>query len=59
LAAADPNAKRATYYRPTKWGDSVGPVGKTMVDPKALNEDMAKKLWEATETSVGPFEIVK
>jgi NAD(P)-dependent dehydrogenase (short-subunit alcohol dehydrogenase family) len=59
LAAADPNAKRATYYGPTKRGDSVGPVGESKVDPKALDEDMANKLWEATEKLVGPFEIVK
>jgi NAD(P)-dependent dehydrogenase (short-subunit alcohol dehydrogenase family) len=55
LAAADPDAKRATYYGPTKWADMKGPVGLSKVAPQAKDEEMARKLWEATENLVGPF----
>lgn len=57
LAAADPDAKGGTYYGPTKWGGANGPVGLSKVAPQAQDEDMARKLWEATEALVGPFSI--
>ena len=57
LAAADPDAKRGTYYGPTQWGGLNGPVGLSKVAPQAQDKDMARKLWEATKVLVGPFSI--
>jgi NAD(P)-dependent dehydrogenase (short-subunit alcohol dehydrogenase family) len=57
LAAADPEAERGTYYGPTGMGDTRGPVGKSKVAEHARDEDVAARLWEATEALVGPFAI--
>ena len=55
LAAADPNAEPGAYYGPTGLGQSRGPVGKSYVHPKAQDEDVARRLWEVSESLVGPF----
>lgn len=55
LAAADPTAEAGAYYGPTGIGQARGPVGKSYVDPKALDQDVARRLWEVTEQLVGPF----
>jgi NAD(P)-dependent dehydrogenase (short-subunit alcohol dehydrogenase family) len=57
LAAADPTASAGTYYGPTSLGDTRGPVGISKVASHAKDEDMARRLWEATETLVGPFPV--
>ena len=57
LAAADPEAKRGTYYGPTGIGDMRGAVGVSKVARHARDEDVAARLWEATEALVGPFAI--
>ena len=55
LAAADPSAEPGAYYGPTGLGQARGPVGKSYVHPKAMDEDVARRLWEVTESLVGPF----
>lgn len=55
LAAADPDAKPGTYYGPTGFYQSRGPVGESYVASQAKDEEMARKLWEKTEELVGPF----
>ena len=57
LAAADPGAERGTYYGPTGVGDMRGPVGISKVAQHARDEDVAAKLWEATEALVGDFPL--
>ena len=57
LAAADPEAERGIYYGPTGIGDTRGPVGKSKVARHARDEEVARKLWEATEALVGAFPI--
>ncbi len=55
LAAADPSAEPGAYYGPTGLAQARGPVGKSYVHPKAKDEDVARRLWEVTESLVGPF----
>ena len=55
LAAADPSARGGAYYGPTGLSDARGPVGEATISPRALQEDVATKLWEKTEELVGPF----
>lgn len=55
LAAADPAAEPGTYYGPTSFGDSRGPVGESAVAERARDETVARELWERTESLVGPF----
>lgn len=55
LAAADPKAKPGAYYGPTGLGQSRGPVGESTIAKHALDTEVARRLWEETETRVGPF----
>jgi NAD(P)-dependent dehydrogenase (short-subunit alcohol dehydrogenase family) len=55
LAAADPDAKPGAYYGPTGISQARGAVGESFVAKRALDEDVAGKLWEKTEELVGPF----
>ena len=55
LAAADPAARPGAYYGPTGIAQMGGPVGESYVAPVGLDEDVARKLWDATEALVGPF----
>lgn len=57
LAAADPEAEAGVYYGPTGFSDMRGPVGKSKVAKHARDEEVARKLWEATEALVGAFPI--
>jgi len=57
LAVADPTAEGGKYYGPTGIGDMRGPVGLSKVADHARDEDVARKLWEATEALVGPFSV--
>jgi len=57
LAAAEPEAEAGIYYGPTGIGDAWGPVGKSKVARHARDEEVARKLWEATEALVGDFPI--
>ena len=53
LAAADERAVSGGYYGPTGFFDARGPVGDSDIDPRALDEDIAKRLWEVSEELVG------
>lgn len=55
LAAADPKAEAGAYYGPTGLGGARGKVGKSFVDPRAQDQDLAAALWKKTEELVGPF----
>lgn len=55
LAAADPKAEAGAYYGPTGLGGARGKVGKSFVDPRAQDQDLASALWKKTEELVGPF----
>ena len=55
LAAAGPEARPGVYYGPTAMGQSRGPVGESPVASVAMDEVMARQLWEKTEELVGPF----
>lgn len=55
LAAADPKAEAGAYYGPTGLGGARGKVGKSFVDPRAQDQDVASALWKKTEELVGPF----
>ncbi|MBD2843379.1 oxidoreductase [Erythrobacter rubeus] len=58
LAAADPDAVSGGYYGPTGFFDARGPVGDADVEPRALDEDVARRLWEVSEELVGEsFEV--
>jgi len=53
LAAAGTEARRGAYYGPKKMGEARGPVGDANVAPRALDQDMARKLWSASEDMIG------
>ena len=53
LSAADPRAQAGGYYGPTGIFDTRGPVGDAVVERRALNEDVARRLWEVSEELVG------
>ncbi len=53
LAAGDPRAVSGGYYGPTGFFDARGPVGDSDVEHRALNPDIARRLWEASEELVG------
>lgn len=55
LASADPTAKPGTYYGPTALGDTRGPVGESSVAGRARDQELGRRLWEKTESLVGPF----
>ena len=58
LAAAGVEAKRGAYYGPKKMGEARGPVGDALVAGQALDEDVARKLWSASEDLIGtPFTM--
>ena len=53
LAAADERADSGGYYGPTGFFDARGPVGDSDVEARALDEDVAKRLFEMSEEMVG------
>lgn len=53
LAAAGTEAVAGAYYGPTGWGDARGPVGDSFVARRALDEDLARWLWEESERLIG------
>ena len=53
LAAADERAVSGGYYGPTGFFDARGPVGDSDVEARALDADVAKRLWEVSEELVG------
>ncbi len=57
LAAADPEAEGGTYYGPTWFGDTMGPVGRSRVGARARDRAVWRRLWEVSEELVGPFPV--
>ena len=57
LAAADPLAEGGVYYGPTGFQDMRGKVGRSKVATHARDTAVAKRLWEVSESLVGPFEV--
>ena len=55
LAAAEPKAQGGVYYGPRGPLQMRGPVGVSHVARHARDEAIAKRLWEHTESLVGPF----
>lgn len=55
LAAADPTAEPGGYYGPTGLGEARGPVGKAKITKVAQDEAVASRLWDTTESLIGPF----
>lgn len=53
LAAADPRAVSGGYYGPTGFFDARGPVGDADIERRALEESVAKRLWDVSEELVG------
>ena len=53
LAAGDPDAVSGGYYGPTGFFDARGPVGDSDVEQRALDADVAERLWEVSEDLVG------
>lgn len=53
LAAADERVVSGGYYGPTGFFDARGPVGDSDVEKRALDEGVAKRLWEVSEERVG------
>ena len=53
LAAGDERALSGGYYGPTGFFDARGPVGDSDVDARALDEGVARRLWEVSEELVG------
>lgn len=58
LAAAGTEARRGAYYGPKRMGEARGPVGDATVADRALDQDVAGKLWSASEHLIGePFKF--
>jgi len=58
LAAAGEEAQPGGYYGPTGLFDARGPVGDAWVERRALNEDVARRLWAVSEELVGQEFVV-
>lgn len=50
LAAAGTEARNGAYYGPTRFGDAMGPVGDSFVNPVATDPEAGRRLWELSET---------
>ena len=52
LAATEPKARPGGYYGPTRLQEMRGPVGDSVVHPKALDKGRARTLWTLSEDLV-------
>lgn len=58
LAAAGKEAQRGGYYGPQKMSEARGPVSDASVASRALDREVAEKLWHASEELIGePFKL--
>ncbi|NND49916.1 MAG: short-chain dehydrogenase, partial [Rhizobiales bacterium] len=58
LAAAGKEAQRGGYYGPQKMSEARGPVSDASVASRALDREVAEKLWHASEELIGePFNL--
>jgi len=53
LAVAGNEARNGAYYGPTKFGDSRGPVGESLVSEAAKDQKSAARLWTLSEDLLG------
>jgi NAD(P)-dependent dehydrogenase (short-subunit alcohol dehydrogenase family) len=53
FAARDPSVVGGGYYGPTGFGQLGGPPGRVDPSPRALDEGVAARLWEASERLTG------
>jgi NAD(P)-dependent dehydrogenase (short-subunit alcohol dehydrogenase family) len=53
FAARDPRVTGGGYYGPTGFGQMGGPPGPVEPSPRARDEDVAARLWEASERLTG------
>ncbi|MEO1044415.1 MAG: oxidoreductase [Pseudomonadota bacterium] len=58
LSAAGDEAISGAYYGPTGLMDMRGPVGDSYVEPRALDEAVAQRLWQVSEELVGDRLVV-
>ncbi|GAB4341356.1 MAG: SDR family oxidoreductase [Calditrichia bacterium] len=53
MCATEEGLKQEALYGPSKRGDTVGPVGENKLDPIALDQEAAAKLWKTSEEKTG------
>ncbi|WP_395944694.1 SDR family oxidoreductase [Brevundimonas sp.] len=53
MAATLPQVAPAGYYGPTGFQESTGRPGRAVIKSQALDPDVARRLWEASETLTG------
>ncbi|MFI8685973.1 SDR family oxidoreductase [Rossellomorea sp. NPDC077527] len=53
MCATEPNLDERGFYGPTGIANWVGPVGDCGIKPHALDKQVAKRLWEASEKATG------
>lgn len=52
-AATDPNAEPGSYWGPGRFFEHKGPPVRARINERALDEDVAKRLWVETENLIG------
>ncbi|WP_257170534.1 oxidoreductase [Bradyrhizobium sp. SRS-191] len=52
-AATDPNAEPGSYWGPGRFFEHKGPPVRARINERALDEDVAKRLWVKTENLIG------
>ena len=53
LAVAGNEARNGAYYGPTKFGDTRGPVGESLISDAAQDQTAAARLWALSEDLLG------
>ena len=53
MCATEDGLEDETFYGATKRAESVGPIGKSILHPFALDEEVSKKLWSVSEENLG------
>ena len=53
FAASDPSVVGGGYYGPTGFGQMGGPPGRVEPKARALDEEVAARLWDASEQLTG------
>jgi hypothetical protein len=53
VAAVSPGAVSGAYYGPSRWLETVGPAKLARIPRRALDEDVAARLWTTAEELTG------
>ncbi|NNK80448.1 MAG: SDR family NAD(P)-dependent oxidoreductase, partial [Flavobacteriales bacterium] len=53
MCATEPDLDQTAFYGPTGRSNWTGPVGAHTLEPHAKDKEVAKKLWEVSETKTG------